>query len=315
MNTITKLLGIPSLFAAGLFFAGCYTQLQSMNDDEQASGDENTVSSSDTTDDSTSQAYFGDDGYRAWRFRTAFDYYSPSPYVWGASIAYDPWYDDYWSPWDPWYVSGYWYPTLVYPYPYWYPRYGGYHYFGGYYGGYYGGGYGRGGGFAHDGGFASGRRRLVGATRGDDGLYRQRGGVRGSSSLPVASGTTTDRARPTAPPTASPAPATSRTRGRQEIPWWERMKSSTNVASARTRVEGNRSSDARQLPRGTVARQQQMRGRYNRAYSGGRRGSERPQQAPRQGVRRESVHSSPAPRSGGSGTSAGRSSGGRSRKD
>ena len=306
MNTMMKYFGLPGLLVSGLFFAGCYTQLQSMNGDDGYGRDDEPDSSyaqaADTAGGAPADNYFADDDYRAWRYRTAFDYYSPSPYGWGVSYAYDPWYDDCWYPW---YDAGFWYPTLIYPYPYWYPYHGHHYYFGAdYYGGWH-----RGPGGYH-GGFGRDRERFVGNTRGTDALYRPRGAA-GTGSLPTASGEAMGRSRPSAPPSASPAPATTRSRASQETPWWERMKSSASNSGRSRLASGTESTtQSRGTSRGAVREyrgQARQRGNYSRpsgyAPRGGARAPQgaRPQRSSGGGARSGAPRSSSAPRGGGGG--------------
>ena len=310
MKTIMKYFGLPGLFVSGLIFAGCYTQLQSMNgDDADGSNDDPDSSYAqavDTADGGQAGNYFADDDYRAWRYRMAFDYYTPSPYGWGASYGYDPWYDDNWYPYYSWYDAGFWYPTLVYPYPYWYPHHGYHNYF---YAGYYGG-WNRWGGGYH-GGFASGRQRFVGNSRGTDALYRPRGSA-GAGPSSVASGEATGRSRPSTPTEAAPAPARSRSRASQEVPWWERMNNSSAATSARSRVAtGSSSPQSRGNVRGEARAyraQPRQRGHYSRPSGyAPRSGARAPQGARSQrpsggGAHGQSPRSSPsAPRGGGGG--------------
>ena len=308
MKIMMKYLGLPGLLVAGLFFAGCYTQLQSMSDDDnRADEPDSSYAQAVDTAGGGSAADFADDNYREWRYRTAFTYYSPSPYGWGVAYTYDPWYDDCWYPYSPWYGYGYWYPTLVYPYPYWYPHYWNHDYF---YAGYYGGwGHGSGG---YHGGFVGGRERFVGNTRGTDGLYRPRG-VAGGGSIPVASSEGTGRSRPSSPTTAAPAPPATRSRASQEVPWWERMNSSSAANSGRGRLAtgGQSAAQSRAASRGEVREyngqtRQRARGSRPSGYAprGGVRAPQggRPQRSSGGGGRSSAPRtSSSAPRGGGGG--------------
>ena len=310
MKTIQGFFNLLLFFlGAGFFFAGCYTRMETMNDEGSGgrdSGDYAYSDSTDTSSDTTGNNYFSDDGYRSSQYRMAFDYYSPSPYVWGTNAWCDPWYGDYGYLWD---------PMLAYPYPYWY---GNYPYYGwGYgFGFYYNAGYRRGRGGT---GFA-GRLRTTGSTRGGDGFMRTRNGAGVSAPNPAARGVASSRTRTPAVPEAA-APNTSRTRSREEVPWWERTKTTTGNSPGRSRVAartqsagGNASvvyqkrNTGNPSKSGVNARQvYQHRGRMQPRSAGPQSGQTARQASPR--------NSSPQRASGRSGSSGGasRSGGGGSR--
>src|SRR5271169_5758368 len=111
MKTLRSLFNLLMLLpAAGFFFAGCYTHMESMSDGSSVgrdSGDDYVYNdSTNSSNDTTGANYFSDDDYRESSYRASFDYYCPPAYIWGSDICYDPWYDYYTYPW--------------YPYPYWY---------------------------------------------------------------------------------------------------------------------------------------------------------------------------------------------------
>src|SRR5450830_1340792 len=120
MKTIRGFINLPHLLLAGFFFAGCYTQMESVGNEgsDRRSGDRDDYAYSDSTNDQDSGGtavdnYFNDDDYRSMRYQTSFHYYCPSRHMWAASISFDPWYDDFYAnPWDPWYRPGLWYPTI-----------------------------------------------------------------------------------------------------------------------------------------------------------------------------------------------------------
>ncbi len=224
MKTIQSFFNLLLFFmVAGFFFAGCYTRMETMKDEGSSGGDNGDYAyadSSGASNDTTGNNYFSDDDYRSSQYRTSFDYYYPPSYGWGAGI--DPWYGDYGYPWD---------ATLVYPYPYWY---GGYPYYAWGWGfgfGYYGYGYGHyyNGGY-RGGPFYGGRLRTTGSTRGGEGFLR----TRSVASAPrVASSRTTSSTVQQV--TAS---STTRTRSRQEVPWWQSGKVTTQNSQARGGMAG-----------------------------------------------------------------------------
>ena len=223
------------LWATPLLFAGCYTQLETVSDEGYGGGNRDDYGYTDTTTVADSNAttvnnYFYDDGYRSSRYRASFHYYYPHSPLWGVSVWYDPYYSDPWSPWDPWYYPGYWYPTLVYPTPYWH-HYGGYH---PYYWPRYAYWPNNRPGYA--GTFEPGRRRGTGSTRGDDGNGRIRGGTV-VAPMPVGGAVVSDRNRTrSVPGTAATSPSQERRRSRDQVPWWDRMKSTTQAPASRSRV-------------------------------------------------------------------------------
>ncbi len=235
MKTIRGFFNLPYLLLAGFFFAGCYTQMESVGNEgsDRRNGDKDDYAYSDSTNNQDSGGaavdnYFNDDGYRSMRYQTSFHYYYPSRHMWSTSIWFDPWYDDFCMyPWDPWYRPGLWYPTIAYPYPYWYPGWGYYPH----YGPTYGYGNWRGNNYPLYGTTVEpGRRRTTGSTRGDDGNVRTRGGVTAPTTIPVASGTASERTRtrtvgvPDAAPATTDADRSARRRTRNDVPWWERTK-------------------------------------------------------------------------------------------
>jgi hypothetical protein len=288
---------------AGLFFAGCYTHMETIRDSGSGGRDGDDYAYNDSTNasnDTTGANYFSDDDYRESCYRTSFDYYSPPAYMWGSNICYDPWYDYYWYPGPYWY--GY--------YPYWGWGYGYWPYYGGGFRGYHEG---------RRGDFFAGRTRTIGGTRGGDGFLRGRNVASSPRAIPFASGAASSRTRTPVAPEAAVA-STSRTRSRQEVPWWERAKSSSEDSPNRSRVatrtqsaEGKgsavnqRRNTLNPSKSGANARQvNQHRGRMQPARVGS--GGSQSRQAARQG----SPHSSPQGSSGRSGSSGGgsRSGGG-----
>ncbi|MGA9408243.1 MAG: hypothetical protein WBW71_14005 [Bacteroidota bacterium] len=228
MKTILSIFNLLSFFLiAGFFFAGCYTRMETMSDEGSGAGDNGDYAyadSSGASNDTTGNNYFSDDDYRSSQYRSAFDYYYPPTYGWDTGI--DPGYGDYGYPWD---------ATLVYPYPYWYgsyPYYGwgwGFGYGYGYgYGHYYNGGY-RGG---RGGPFYGGRLRTIGSTRGEGGFLSARGAAGVPGTIPAASRVASSRTSSVQDVVASNA----RTRSRQEIPWWERGKATSENSQARSGV-------------------------------------------------------------------------------
>ena len=301
MKTIQSYFNLLLFFpAAAFFFAGCYTHMETMSDRDSGSRDGDDYAYTDSTsasNDTTGANYFSDDDYRESQYRTSFDYYCPPAYMWGTNICYDPWYDDYW------------YPT----YPYWngyYPYYGrGYGYWS-----YYGGGY-RGG---HRGNFFAGRQRTMGGTRGGDGFFRGRATAGSPGAIPFANRGVSSGTRTQAAPVAA---ATTTSRSRQEVPWWQRAKSSTENSqnqsrvATRTQSAGRNASVANQrrntdnpVRSGASARQvNQHRGRMQPTRAGNAGSQSR--QAVRQGSPRSSSPQGSSGRSGSSG-GGGRSGGG-----
>lgn len=282
----------------GFFFAGCYTHMETMSDRDSGSRDGDDYAYTDSTsasNDTTGANYFSDDDYRESQYRTSFDYYCPPAYMWGTNICYDPWYDNCWYPGSYW--DGY--------YPYWGWGYG----YG--YGSYYGGGY-RGG---HRGNFFGGRLRTAGNTRGGDGFLRGRAAAGSPGAIPFANRGVSSGTRTQAAPVAA---ATTTSRSRQEVSWWQRAKSSTENSQNQSRVATRTQSTVRNasvanqrrntdnpVRSGASARQgYQHRGRMQPARAGNA-GSQS-----RQAVRQASPRSSPQGSSGRSGGSGGGRSGG-----
>jgi hypothetical protein len=319
MKTMRSSFNLPYLLVAGFLFAGCYTQMETMNDEESGGRDKGDYAYTDTTDtssDTTNNNYFSDDGYRSSRYRMSFDYYCPPPYLWGTNIWFDPWYDDYGYPW---YGSGLWYPTLVYPYPYWYGRYP-------YYGRdyaywpYYNSGYRGGGG----GTILAGRLRTTGSTRGGDGFMRTRGTAGAPAPIPIASGVASSRTRTPVVPEAA-APNTSRTRSREEVPWWEKTKKTTQDSPQRNRVTQRAQTAAENVPsydrkrnannpstKSSVNQRQVMQHNGRMQPASARRAGPQPRQGSHQGTPRYSSPQRASVRSGSSGGGS-RSGGGGSR--
>jgi hypothetical protein len=301
MKTLRSLFNSILFFLiSGFVFAGCYTRMETVNDEESGTGDYTYNDSTAALSDTSSATYFNDDGYRESQYRMSFDYYCPPSYVWGTGVWFDPWYGDYGYPW------GGWYPTLAYPYPYWY---GHYPYYGRDYGywPYYGSGY-RGG---RGGNFFAGRPRTTGSTRGGDGFMRARGGTGTPGAISPASGVASSRTRTPGVPELA-ATNNSRTHSREEVPWWQRAKTPTAERSqaagrnpsivARARNAGN--------PSRNSANPRQVRQHNGRSQPAQVRGTG-PQSRP--AARQQSPHySSPQHSSGGSGSSGGgsRSGGG-----
>ena len=246
MKTFRNIINLPYLLLAGFFFAGCYTQLESVNneDSNRRDGDGDDYAYTDSTNDQdsggpTGNNYFYDDGYRSSRYRMSFHYYYPSHYMWASSIWFDPWYDDFYSyPWDPWYRPGLWYPTIAYPYPYWYPRSGYYPHYGPLYG--YGHWHGNNYPMYGGGAFEPGRRRTTGSTRGDEGGFRTRGSALAPSTIPVAGGVGSGGVRPRAVPEVSTTDGDrgTRKRAREEVPWWQRTRTPVQDSPDRGRTTG-----------------------------------------------------------------------------
>ncbi len=246
MKTIRGFINLPHLLLAGFFFAGCYTQMESVGNEgsDRRNGDRDDYAYSDSTNDQDSGGtavdnYFNDDGYRSMRYRMSFGYYYPSRHMWAASIGFDPWYDDFYAdPWDPWYRPGLWYPTIAYPYPYWYPGRGYYSH----YGPRYGYGNWRGHNYPLYGSTVEpGRRRTTGSTRGDDAGLRVRGGAVAPIANPGAGsaspGGLRTRAVPgSVTPTTRDADRSIRRRSREEVPWWERARTSSQDSPDRIKT-------------------------------------------------------------------------------
>ncbi len=308
MKTIRSLYNFLMFFpVAGFFFAGCYTHMETMRDEGSGGRDGDDyayIDSTNASNDTTGANYFSDDDYRESRYRASFDYYAPPAYIWGSNICYDPWYDDCW------------YPTLGYPYWYGYDPYWGMGY--GYWG--YGDGY---GGYGYRGGYTgnyfAGRTRTIGGTRGGAGFSGARGVAGSPGAGRLASEAVSSRTRNPVAPMAA-AGATSQSRSRQEVPWWERAKSSTEASPSRTRVAtrtqsaGGNSSVAYQRRNssnpsksGANPRQvNQHRGRMQPSRGGS--GGYQSRQTARQSYPRSSSPQGSSGRSGGSG--GGRSGGG-----
>jgi len=324
MKTIRIILNLTYLLVAGFFVAGCYTQIESTNNEDSGSGDTNDSTYSDagnSSGGSTADAYFNDDDYRSSRYRMAFHYYSPSPYVWGTEFAYDPWYNDYWGG----YYPGLWYPTLVYPYPYWSPGYGRYSHYG------YGHGYGNWstGNTGYGGSAVSGRRRTTGSSRGGDVGVRTRGTSGPPSAIPVTTTNGTERTRVSPGTEAVRTPAVSKPRVRQDVPWWERMKNSSRGSSDESRavdrarksndavpnVDRKRGSTGNQAKQGGAQQDARRRNVGSTTRSGGRQQGVHSQPS-RQPSQPRAPHVSPPSHEGGRSSSpAGKSEGGRTRKD
>ncbi len=304
-NAIRILMRHYYLWATPLLFAGCYTQLETVNDEGYGGGNRDDYAYTDTTTSTDSNAtvinnYFYDDDYRAARYRASFSYYYPYSHHWGVSIWYDPYYNDPW-PWDPWYYPGYWYPTLVYPRPYW-PHYGGYqpHYWPRY-------AYWPNNRPGYGGTFEPGRRRGTGSTRGDDGNGRVRGG--GVAPLPVGGTVVSDRNRSRTVP-EKVAPAQERRRSRNQVPWWDRAKSNSQAPASRSRVtdrartvdgpgrtNDQRRNNAQPAKRTARPQQQTKQGGTSDRNSGVRNGGgERRVRESSPAPRQEAPHYSPAPR-------------------
>jgi len=250
MKATRGFINLPHLLLAGFFFAGCYTQLESVGNEgsDRTNGDRDDYVYSDSTNDQDSGGtavdnYFNNDDYRSMRYRMSFHYYYPSRHLWATSIWFDPWYDDFYAyPWDPWYRPGLWYPTIAYPYPYWYPGWGYYPH----YGPTYGYGNWRGNNYPLYGATVEpGRRRTTGSTRGDDAGLRIRGGAVAPSTIPAdgaAPGNQGGLRRRDIPGSVAPATTdadrSARRRSREEIPWWERARTSPQDSPDRIKTTG-----------------------------------------------------------------------------
>src|SRR5450759_3520314 len=236
MKTIRGFINFPHVLLAGFLFAGCYTQMESVGNEgsDRRNGDRDDYAYNDSTNDQDSGGtavdnYFNDDGYRSMRYRMSFDYYYPSRHMWAASVWFDPWYSDFYAdPWDPWYRPGLWYPTIAYPYPYWYSG-GGYY---PHYGPTYGYGNWRGHNYPLYGSTVEpGRRRTTGSTRGDDAGSRIRGGAVAPGTNPAAGSASPGGLRTrgipgSVTPATTDADRSTRRRSREEVPWWERARTS-----------------------------------------------------------------------------------------
>ena len=350
MKTIRGFINLRHLLLAGFFFAGCYTQMESVGNEgsDRRNGDRDDYAYSDSTSDQDSGGtvvdnYFNDDNYRSMRYRMSFNYYYPSRHMWAAGIWFDPWYDSFYAdPWDPWYRPGLWYPTIAYPYPYWYPGWGYYPH----YGPSYGYGHWRGNNYPLYGAAVEpGRRRTTGSTRGDDAGLRIRGGAVAPATNPAPANATPGGVRTRDVP-GSVAPATTdadrstRRRSREEVPWWERAKSSPD----RSRVADDNTSRGNRVrksddPSSTAARQkveqksakkndQQAKQRDRRQQTPQARAADRARQKPGTSLsprsRQETPRYSSPPResgrsrgsgTGGSSTGASRGSGERGRRE
>ena len=143
---ITGWLFIIPLLVGLAFFAGCYTQLGTVRE-EQDDMEEYTKGEQEIDSSSTEENDLADDRYRedhyssynyddSWqsRYRVGFSYYYPSHYwpSYAFSVAYaNPWYYDYYWSYDPWwcgtpYVNyGYgYYNSPFYSYPFYSYYYG-----------------------------------------------------------------------------------------------------------------------------------------------------------------------------------------------
>ncbi len=218
----------PSIFflfflTGGFIFAGCYTQLETIKGEGSGGSDNGDYAMADTSgaaNDTTGNNYFGDDDYRSSQYRAAFDYYSPSWDGWGDGI--DPWYGDYDYPWD---------AMLMYPYSDWD---GGYPYYGWDLGFGIGYGYGR----YHNGGYRGGLGgglRMIGSTRG---AFGGRGTISANNRI--------GSFRPSGTSDVA-ALKVSRIHSRQELPWWQRVKTTTENSQARSRVAERPRSAGRNL--------------------------------------------------------------------
>ena len=298
MKTLRSLFNILLFIpAAGFFFAGCYTHMESMSEGSSVgrdSGDDYVYNdSTNSSNDSTGANYFSDDDYRESNYRASFDYYCPPAYIWGSNICYDPWYDQCWYPGPYW--TGY--------SPYWGWGYG--------YWPYYGGGFGyRGYRGEHGRGYFAGRTRTIGSTRGGIGYFVGRGAAGSRGGVPYAGGTVSSRARTSTVPVAGTAVA-SQTRSRQEVPWWQRAKASTVTSGNRNRVADQTQSASQRrntnnpVRNATSVRQSyQQRGRMQPTRVAGSQG--------RQSGRQGTPHYSSPQRSGGRSSGGGWSGGGRS---
>ena len=103
MKTIRSLFNILKFLpVAGFLFAGCYTHVETMKDEDpgaRGGGDDYAYTdSTSSANDTTGANYFSDDDYRESNYRASFDYYCPPAYIWGSNICYDPWYDECWYP-------------------------------------------------------------------------------------------------------------------------------------------------------------------------------------------------------------------------
>lgn len=251
MKTIRGFIDLPYLLLAGFFFAGCYTQLESVGNEgsDRREGDDYAYSDSTSDQDSgstTTDNYFGDDSYRAMRYRMSFGYYYPARHMWATSIWLDPWYDDFYAyPWDPWYRPGLWYPTIAYPYPYWYPGWGYYPH----YGPRYGYGNWRGNNYPLYGAtIEPGRRRTTGSTRGGDAGLRIRGGGAAPVTSPTSGGGSPSGVRTrdipgSVLPSTTDADRSTRRRSREEVPWWERGRSMQGSPDRSRTTERSRVAD------------------------------------------------------------------------
>ena len=246
MKKNRNIINLPILLLSGFFFAGCYTQMESVGNEgsDRRNGDRDDYTYNDSTNDQDSGAttadnYFNDDGYRSMRYRMSFDYYYPSRHMWAAGVWFDPWYDGFYAdPWDPWYRPGLWYPTIAYPYPYWSRGWGYYPH----YGSAYGYGHWRGNNFPMYGTtIEPGRRRTTGNTRGDDAGLRIRGGAVSPVTNPAAGSTSPGGLRTRDVPgsvthAATEADRSTRRRTREEVPWWERSRSSSQDSPDRIKT-------------------------------------------------------------------------------
>ncbi len=335
MKTIRGFINLPHLLLAGFFFAGCYTQMESVGNEGSDRRDRDDYAYSDSTNDQDSGGtavdnYFNDDGYRSMRYRMSFGYYYPSRHMWAASISFDPWYDDFYAnPWDPWYRPGLWYPTIAYPYPYWYPEWGYYPH----YGPTYGYGNWRGNNYPLYGATVEpGRRRTTGSTRGDDAGLRIRGGAIAPATNPVAGsaipgGLRTRVVPGSVTPATTDADRSTRRRSREEVPWWQRARTSQDSpdrikTTDRSRVaDHNISTVARQKIEQKTTKQgdqRQAKQRDRRQQIPQARSADRARQKPassfsprsRQETPRYSSPPRESGRSGSSGSSTGASRGG-----
>jgi len=216
-TTRSVLKGLMVLSAAGLFFAGCYTQTETVSERWAGGNDDYAYSDTTSSSDTTSASYYDDDGYRDSQYHMAFDYYYPPPEYYASAVGYDPWFDYNYYPWGLWYPYGF---GFGWGYGYGY-GYG--------YGGYYGHGY---HGWYSGRNFAT-RQRTIGSGRGSFGYFAGRTASNAPARGYSANGAAAVRTR--TPEVQATSPSASRTR--QEVPWWQRANASS-VASRQGTVAG-----------------------------------------------------------------------------
>lgn len=271
MKTVLKILSIAGLM---IVFTGCYTELATIERDDQiVSYDSDTLYDAGTT--TINNHYYLDDEYRQSRLRLSFNYYYPS-YSSRISAYYYSYFDDnYWGMYhrpswyyDPWYSYNPYYGWCYYPAPVYYNPWNSYYPYYGYYQPYYSSPV-----YANTSSNAS-RPRTGGATR--DPVPENR-----------------PRTNPMTPPSAGPAvtegasaesrPVDAPRSGREnETPWWERIASErpTRNTDGEARPVGDESKPVRdtraETPRGTNDRTPS-----GEARPAGRSGDDRPVNRPK----------------------------------